>query len=1443
MALALIAPAADAQLTGLNAPWQPLGPSQVVTAAYGKVTGRVTSIAIDPADTTGNTLYIGTTGGGVWKSTNAQSAAASVNFTPLTDTLPVFSLNADASAVPALSIGALTAQNNIVLAGTGDPNNATDSFYGEGILRSVDGGLTWTLITTSLDGVLSGNHSFAGLAFSGFAWSTAAPGTVVAAVSQSAEGTLVGAVAGSSVMGLFYSTDYGATWQMSTVMDGAQIVQRPLSGGNSGNAASAVVWNPVRRRFYAALRYHGYYESADGMTWTRLAQQPGTGLTTTACPANTDLTGSTGCHIFRGALAVEPVSGDTYALTVDAGNRYQGLWRDACAASGSACAGTISFAQRLGGTSLEAGGGSTVVAQGDYNLSLAAVASGTGASADTLVFAGTVDLYRCSLASGCATMRNTTNTLNGCSAPAQVAPAQHALAAFATTAQPLLFIGNDGGLWRSIDGVNQQATPCSADDAAHFENLNGSLGSLAEVQSLAQHPSDAAILIAGMGANGTAATTTATSSNTTAWTQLAAGEGGNVAIDPANPALWYITTAAGVNIRRCANGSACGAIDFAGAPTIGPAQVARDLSQIQTPWLLDPALTSNIVLGTCRVWRGPGVDGALWRGSNAISVMLAGSQAPACASTNGTVHSLAAGGANISSANAQNSGSQVIYAGMAGTLTGGGGAGGHVFVTQAANTAISTSAWSDVASSPVITNGVTSAFNSAGYDVSSVFVDPHDATGRTVYVTVKGFNVANVYRSINAGGSWTNITRNLPKAPANNVVVDPNDANTVYVAMDAGVFATTQVTTCETANCWSVYGTGLPNAPVMQLVASVAMPTGDGRAGELRAATYGRGVWQIPLLTASGAPQPAIALAPSSLSFASQPVSTASVAQNITVTNTGSASLTVSQVAISQAQLPLGPQTEFASTDTCVQANIAVGQSCTISVRFVPVATGARSATMTIYANVAGGQSTVALSGTATAAGAVILAPIALTFPQTGVNATSAAENITISNTGSATVAIGAPAISGDFTISANTCATTLAANTGCTVAITFAPKASGARTGTFTITGDSSVLTASLNGTAVLPATDALSPTSLTFAAQALGTGSRAQQVTLANSGDVALTLISAQATGDFTAVNSCGNSLAAHSICAISVVFQPKSLGTQAGTLIVADQYRSQTITLNGTGIAPAGVSLSPLFGLTFPATGVSLSSAPQTVTLTNNGGVALSIATLAIAGDFAVIPGSNTCGSALAVGASCTLQIAFTPTAGGTRTGALTINDSAPNSPQALTLTGAGVDFKLAPNGPSSVTVTSGQSAVFPLLFTSGPAVAGSTASLSCTGAPQNSTCKVVPASLAIDGNTTTVAVTVLTGTTSASTHLSNGDIYWAIVLMPVGLIVVGRRKILPVLAVCLLLVASGCGAGRLIPAATNPGSGGGVPTPSGSYNITVTATAAGLTQSVNLTLVVQ
>jgi hypothetical protein len=350
-----------------------------------------------------------------------------------------------------------------------------------------------------------------------------------------------------------------------------------------------------------------------------------------------------------------------YALSVDAINRDNGLWQDLCTANGGACASASpTWAHRVDAGAMEVGSGSTVLPQGDYNLTLAATPSATG----TTLFAGTADLYRCDVAAGGSTcaLRNTTNALNGCNAPARVAASQHALAVIPAggsgSAGPLVFVGNDGGLWRSTDGVAETGAPCSTSDAAHFDNLNGALGSLAEVVGLAQDPGNADILLAGLGALGTAGTSSAAGSWSAlaGWAQLAAGEGGFPAIDATQPMNWYVATGAGVSLKQCTLGAACAATNFAGTATVGFAQVGNDAALVDAPTLLDPQATANVLVGTCRVWRGPAGTGSTWSASNAIGKTF-GANTTVCGSSNGYIRSLGAGGPLVASGNAQNSGS------------------------------------------------------------------------------------------------------------------------------------------------------------------------------------------------------------------------------------------------------------------------------------------------------------------------------------------------------------------------------------------------------------------------------------------------------------------------------------------------------------------------------------------------------------------------------------------------------------------------------------------------------------------------------------------------------------------------------------------------------------------------------------------------------------------
>lgn len=1429
----------------LTSAWQPLGPSSLVSASYANVTGRVTALALDPNDPTGNTLFLGATGSGVWKSTNAAGPLASVTFAPLTDTLPVFNAGSGSSAIASLSIGAVAVQplaNPVLLAGTGDPNSATDSLYGEGILRSTDGGLTWTLLQYSHDGV-NGLHSFTGLATAGLAFSTVTPTLAVAALSTSADAQLTNALSSVSVPGLYYSTDAGQTWQMATLYDGAQIIQSPRSVGlpQIGHPATAVVWDPQRRLFVAAIRAHGYYSSPDGATWTRLASQPGGGLSPTNCPANPGALGASTCPIFRGALAVQPSTGDLYALTVDANSLDQGLWQDQCQLTGGICATPApTFSARIDNAALEAGAGAgagtapTAIPQGTYNLTLAAVPSTSGG---TLLFAGTLDLYRCTLAPGSSTctLRNTTNALNGCAAPAKVAPAQHALAFLSpSSGNPLLFLGNDSGLWRSLDGVAETGPACSASDASHFDNLNAALGvggSLAEIVGFAQHPSDANTLLAGLGANGSGSTTTA--SALAPWPQLSAGEGSFPLLDPSTPTNWLLAIGAGVNLALCPHGSSCAASDFLPPATIGEAQVAYDAALLDAPTLLDPALPSSLLTATCRVWRGPLAP--TWTSANALSLAFDGGPTP-CTSTSALVRSLAARGPSASTPSLQDSGSQVLYAGMAGLLDGGGTTlAGHVFMTKSASTASSATRWTDIALSPVTND--TNGFNPAAFDVSSLAVDAHDASGATVYATIQGFGQPHLYRSTDFGAHWTNVSANLPDAPANAVLVDPSDANTVYVALDTGVFVTSAIATCPSTACWNLLGTGLPNAPVTSLHASAALPTADGRVGLLRAGTYGRGIWSTPLLSAVAPLIPSLTLSATSLAFPSTPLGGSSPPQSLTVTSTGNTPLVIGQVAF------LGPFA--AASDTCSQQSLAPGATCTVSIVFVPTATGPSTGQLSVPSNITGSPSLVGLSGTGTSPAAVLLTPTGLTFPATTVNQTSAPQVITVSNTGGVSATLQTPQLTGDFAFANNTCSASLAPNTGCSLSIAFTPTASGQRSGSLTVVSSTGTQVAALIGTGNAPATDTLAPAALTFATQQVGSSSPAQQVTLTNAGDVALTGITASSSfADFLVANHCGPSLAGRSTCAFSVTFQPTAAGQRTATLTVTDQFRTQTVALTGTGAAPPGVSLTPA-SLTFAPTGVGLATSAQTLTLTNNGDLPLTFTAPQLSAGFALA--SSTCASPLAAGAACTLQVLFSPGAPGPIAGTLTLTTNATPAMQSVALNGTGVDFTLTPTGITTQTVASGATATYTLALSSLPTLTGAVA-LTCSGAPTNTHCLINPTTGAL-GGTQTITITVTTGTAALAPGLrlpwlERAPISFALTL-PLGLLRRRRplrARIAPLaLALAIAATLSGCGAGRTIPPGAVPVTS--TPTPAGTYNLTIAASAAGLTHTTGLTLIVQ
>jgi len=205
------------------------------------------------------------------------------------------------------------------------------------------------------------------------------------------------------------------------------------------------------------------------------------------------------------------------------------------------------------------------------------------------------------------------------------------------------------------------------------------------------------------------------------------------------------------------------------------------------------------------------------------------------------------------------------------------------------------------------------------------------------------------------------------------------------------------------------------------------------------------------------------------------------------------------------------------------------------------------------------------------------------------------------------------------------------------------------------------------------------LSPASLTFWPQGIGTTSTAKTVTLKNTGTGSLAISSFAITGinvgDFFQSTTCGATLAASASCRVSIMFKPKALGTRAAYLSVADNASGspQQVRLSGIGTT-ASLSTTKL---SLGSVWLGTTSPPKEVTLTNLSTIALDITSIAItgtdAGDFAQI---HTCESSLAAGASCTVSVTFTPAVAGTRIATLKIADNAAGSPQKVALNGTGV-----------------------------------------------------------------------------------------------------------------------------------------------------------------------
>ena len=362
--------------------WVPLGPVPLESDAsgngtqdYGYVAGRATAVVIDPADSSGNTVFVGGAQAGIWKSTNAAySNASSVVWSPISDDQATLSIG-----VIAIQPGDSNPANTVILATTGEANNSADSYFGLGILRSTNGGTSWALVNSANNGAIS----FSGLGGTRMAFSSATNqfNTVVSAMATSSA-VMYGVVNSGTTPGLYTSLNAGQTWGYNALID--------PGGATDATSATSVVYNPAAGRFFAAVRYHGFYSSPDGVNWTRLANQPGgEALSTNACPPQS-ASNNYACPIYRGEITVIPTRNEMYVWYVYV-NAYGatvdgGIWQSTNnGASWTAISDTgITNCGDILGCGVE---------QGTYDLALLAVPNGDG----TDLYAGSVNLYKCAI--------------------------------------------------------------------------------------------------------------------------------------------------------------------------------------------------------------------------------------------------------------------------------------------------------------------------------------------------------------------------------------------------------------------------------------------------------------------------------------------------------------------------------------------------------------------------------------------------------------------------------------------------------------------------------------------------------------------------------------------------------------------------------------------------------------------------------------------------------------------------------------------------------------------------------------------------------------------------------------------------------------------------------------------------------------------------------------
>ena len=419
--------------------------------------------------------------------------------------------------------------------------------------------------------------------------------------------------------------------------------------------------------------------------------------------------------------------------------------------------------------------------------------------------------------------------------------------------------------------------------------------------------------------------------------------------------------------------------------------------------------------------------------------------------------------------------------------------------------------------------------------------------------------------------------------------------------------------------------------------------------------------------------QPIMVTSPTSLNFNNVPVGQTS-SQNVTLTNSGSSSLTLSSATISGSG--------FTMSGLTLPMMIAAGQSAMFSIQFAPTSTTGATGSVVFTDNAGNSPQTLTLVGSAVASGSTLAAnPGSVNFGNVVVGTSSSPQTITLTNSGTATITINQVSTTGSgFSASGLSAGQTIAAGATANFSASFAPTVTGTASGSITITSTATngTLSIALSGTGTQGALSA-NPASISFGNMAIGS-SAAVAVTLSNTGTAAVSITGSGITGTgFSMSTLAAQTLNPGQTTSFNVTFAPTTATSATGSVSITSNAPGSPlkIALSGTGTQPQ-ISANPT-SISFGTVTVGNSNS-QTITLTNNGNATLTFSQIAVAGTGFTQTGLST-STTIAAGGSTTFNAVFTPSSATTASGSITLTTNGTLSPLVINLSGTGATATLS------------------------------------------------------------------------------------------------------------------------------------------------------------------